>query len=96
MATLENRGNKTWRLTVELGLDSDNRRIRNRKTITGFNKRDAAKELAKFVTEVESGQYIAPEKMTFREFVCEWEKKYAVKKLAPKTLTNYLGHLKIT
>lgn len=94
MATIENRGNKTWRLTVELGFDSQGKRMRERRTVKGFTKREAEKELAKFVTEIEAGDYIAPEKMTFSEFAVEWEKKYAKKELALKTLTTYLCHLK--
>lgn len=60
----------------------------------------------KFKQEVEAGEYIAPQKMTFSAFVEEWREKYAVKHLSPKTLYTYeqnlknrilpaLGHLKL-
>ncbi|MFY0544944.1 site-specific integrase [Brevibacillus sp. H7] len=52
-------------------------------------KREAEKELAKFVTEVEAGEYIAPEKMTFAAFAGEWREKYAKRELSAKTLENY-------
>jgi integrase len=94
MATLEKRGPDSWRLTVELGFDTNGKRIRRRKTISSKTKREAEKELAKFVTEIETGEYISPQKMSFSSFVEEWKKKYAGKELAPKTLKNYLIHLK--
>ncbi|MBA9084357.1 hypothetical protein FHR92_000811 [Fontibacillus solani] len=51
-------------------------------------------ELVKFKIEVEAGEYIAPEKMTFASFIQEWEVKYAQKHLAEKTLYTYRSHLK--
>lgn len=51
-------------------------------------------ELVKFKIEVEAGEYIAPEKMTFEAFVHEWELKYAQKHLAEKTLYTYRSNLK--
>ncbi|WP_199927590.1 N-terminal phage integrase SAM-like domain-containing protein [Brevibacillus brevis] len=63
-------------------------------------------ELAKFKMEIEAGEYIAPEKMTFSSFAEEWREKYAQSELGAKTLENYLiqinnrlipefGHLRI-
>ncbi|MDQ0917583.1 site-specific integrase [Paenibacillus sp. V4I5] len=94
MATLEKRGPDSWRLTVELGFDTNGKRIRKRKTVSNMTKREAEKALAKFVTEIEIGEYIAPQKMSFGYFVEEWKIKYASKELAPKTLKNYSVHLK--
>lgn len=50
-------------------------------------------EYAKFKQEVEAGEYITPEKMTFTSFVEEWKQKYAIKQLRHNTMEAYLGHL---
>lgn len=88
------RGNNSWLLVVEAGYDANGKRIKRTKTVKGVGKREAEKELAKFVVEVEAGEYIAPEKMTFAAFVEEWHKKYAIKEISPRTLDIYLRFIK--
>lgn len=93
MAHIRKRGKNSWLLTVELGYDSNGKKIRRTKTIKADKKSDAEKELAKFIIEIESGEYIAPEKMTFNEFLKTWEEKWAVENLSPLTLKTYKHHL---
>lgn len=100
MASIEKRGDRSWRLVVEAGYDSKGKRVKRSKTVkiedeallrTTKKLNDYLKlELAKFQMEVEAGEYIAPEKMTFAAFVGEWRKKYAEKELKPKTVHNYM------
>jgi len=88
---------------VELGTGPNGERLRARKTIKVEDKtllrapkklRDyLEEEWLKFKMEVEVGEYIKPEKMTFASFVDEWREKYAKKKLAPLTLETYLSLL---
>lgn len=102
--SIEKRGENSWRLTVDAGELPDGKRNRPRKTIRVEDKallrttkrlQDYLEsELAKFKIEVESGQYIAPEKMTFGAFVKEWREKYAVDHLAERTLYTYDVNLK--
>ncbi|WP_240903745.1 tyrosine-type recombinase/integrase [Chengkuizengella sediminis] len=54
----------------------------------------AKKLLAEFQVEVQSGEYIAPEKMKFCDFVGEWKEKYAMKELSPLTFKTYGYNLK--
>jgi integrase len=104
MASIEKRGVNSWRLIVEIGYDSSGKRLKRNKTIkvddpallktTKRLKDYLNDELAKFKIEIEAGEYIAPEKMTFNTFVNEWETKYAIKHLAEKTLYTYRSYLK--
>lgn len=104
MASIEKRGLNSWRLVVEAGYDSSGKRIKRYKTIkvedpillktTKRLRNYLNDELVKFKIEVEAGEYIAPEKMTFEAFVKEWEVKYAQKHLAEKTLYTYRSNLK--
>jgi integrase len=93
MASMRQRSTGTWELRVEAGYNALGKRITRRKTVR-MGKREAEKELAKFQTEVEADEYIAPEKMTFAAFVGEWDAKYAKNELAPLTLKTYHHHLK--
>ncbi|MCF6409013.1 tyrosine-type recombinase/integrase [Pseudalkalibacillus salsuginis] len=92
--SIEKRGQESWRLIYSLGYDQHGKRIKRTKTVKCKTKSEAKKELAKFITEVEAGEYIAPEKMKFAAFIIEWEKKYAEKHLSPATITSYRTHLK--
>lgn len=104
MASIEKRGTNSWRLVVEAGYDPQGKRIKRYKTIrvedetllrTTKKLRDYLNdELIKFKIEVEAGEYIAPEKMTFGAFVEEWRKKYGEKHLSPTVLDTYNSHLK--
>lgn len=103
MAHREKRGENSWRLIVDVGEKEGGKRDRRYKTIKiedqtllkTTKKLEAYldEELIKFKIEVEAGEYIAPEKMTFGAFVVEWEEKYAVDQLAEKTLKAYKVNL---
>ncbi|MGG4340445.1 site-specific integrase [Paenibacillus lautus] len=88
------RWSNSYRLIVEAGYNTDGKRVKRTKTIKVSGRREAEKELAKFQVEVEAGEYIAPEKMTFYNFVDEWHQKYAIKHLEAKTLESYSYMLK--
>ena len=53
--SIEKRGKNSYRLVVFKGYDLDGRPIRHQKTIHCKKKSEAQIELAKFLTEVESG-----------------------------------------
>ncbi|WP_270406053.1 tyrosine-type recombinase/integrase [Paenibacillus timonensis] len=94
MASLQKRSNDSWLLVVEAGINADGSRRRLTKTVRAKGIREARKLLAEFEVEVETGHYIAPEKMTFAAFVEEWKEKYAQHELGIKTLDIYSRFLK--
>ncbi len=104
MASIQRRGDKSFLLTVIIGYDSKGRRLRRTKTIKVEDKALLKtkkrlndylnEELLKFKIEVEAGEYIAPDKMLFENFVQEWREKHGEKNLSPTTLKVYNHHLK--
>ncbi|MNW50554.1 putative prophage phiRv2 integrase [compost metagenome] len=98
--SIEKRGERSWRLTIDVGELPDGTRDRRRKTITVEDKAllkttkklqdhlDA--ELAAFKVEVETGEYIKPEKFALKSFI---ESKYYsyLNKLSPNTRATYKG-----
>lgn len=93
MASLQKRGNNSWRLTVYAGKNASGNYIRHNKTVRCKTKKEAEMELAKFQVEVEAGAYISPHKLTLAAFIDEWKEKYALKALETKTLSTYLKML---
>jgi integrase len=93
MANIQKRGKDSYLVTVYAGKQSDGKKyIRRTKTVKARTKKELDSECAKFQQEVEAGQYIAPEKMTFGAFVGEWREKYGKKHLEAKTMETY-SHL---
>lgn len=90
MASIQKRGENSWRLTVNAGKDANGKYVRHCKTVRCRTKKEAEIELAKFQIEVEAGEYIAPEKLTLNAFIHEWKEKYAIKELETKTMSIYL------
>lgn len=93
MASLQKRGDNTWLLVIEAGFNSEGQRIKRTKTIKAIGIREARKRLAEFETEVEAGDYIAPEKMTVSAFIEEWREK-TKGDLSPLTYKTYNHHIK--
>ena len=57
--SIEKRGKNSYRLVVFKGYDLDGKPIRHQKTIHCKKKSEAQIELAKFLTEVESGLIVS-------------------------------------
>ena len=86
--SIEKRGKDSYRLIVTNGFDLTGKVQRHTKTVHG-TKKDAEIELAKFVSEVQSGLVIDGKALKFSEFVEFWKKKYGEKELAPTTYNRY-------
>lgn len=59
------------------------------KNVEAKSVRQAAQQMARFITEVDSGDWTRPAKVTFKQFAEKWLKDYAEVELAPKTLFRY-------
>ena len=56
LGSIEKRGEGKYRLTVSGGFDLNGKRIKKRKTIEAKNEKDAKKQLALFIAEIERGE----------------------------------------
>src|SRR5699024_2454870 len=86
--SVEKRGKNSWRLVVSLGQGADGKYIKKQKTVKAKNKTDAKNKLADFISELNAGEYVAPSKIKFGDYVGIWEKQ-ASKKRSPKTMETY-------
>ncbi|EPY06661.1 integrase [Paenibacillus alvei TS-15] len=102
--SIEQRGENSWRLTVDLGTLPNGKRNRPRKSITVDDKKILRStrrlneylddQLALFKQEVLSGEYIKPDKMIFSQYINLWKKKYAELHLAASTRDAYYNHIR--
>ena len=86
--SIEKRGKNSYRLIVSEGYDLHGKPLIHRKTVHG-TKKEAEVELAKFVTEVQSGLVIDGKALRFSEFVEIWKRDYGSKELFPSTYKRY-------
>jgi integrase len=94
IGSIEKRGDK-YQLIISLGYDANGKKIRRKKTCpSGSTITQARRLLAEFLVEVNAADYIAPQKLTFAQFVEEWRKRWAAKNLHPNTLESYEHQLK--
>ena len=90
--SIEKRGKNSCRLVVFKGYDLDGKPIRHQKTIHCKKKSEAQIELAKFLTEVESGLIVDGNIPTFAQYVEIWTKE----QVDVATVSARLGHAQIT
>lgn len=90
--SIEKRGKNSYRLVVFKGYDLDGKTIRHQKTIHCKKKSEAQIELAKFLTEVESGLIVDGNIPTFAQYVEIWTKE----QVDVATVSARLGHAQIT
>lgn len=96
IGNVEKRGENRYRLTVSGGFDSNGKRIKYRRNVIAKSDREAQKQLAMFVSEIERGEYVNTQKMTYKELAEKWWNDYAVLNLEAKTLARYEELLKYT
>ncbi|SIS89207.1 tyrosine-type recombinase/integrase [Alicyclobacillus vulcanalis] len=104
MANIEKRSERSWRLTVDGGFDTNGKRVLHRKTIRIEDesilrsKRRLQEylqhEYLRFRQEIETGLYTKPERITFAEFVDTWKVNYADLHLGAYTRRHYLNMLR--
>lgn len=96
MASIEKRGNNTYRITVSCSYNTAGKKIRKHKTITlndNLTQKQKEKEIQKqcvlFEDEVKKGNYLDGNSLTLGEFIDIWLRDYAEKEFAPSTLHIY-------
>lgn len=103
---IKKRGKNSYLLTVVNGYDAKGHQNTHTKTVKCPNEKQAEKEYALFVAEIEKGQVASSGKMTLDDFISIWLEKHAERQLAPKTALRYkqlltswiipaLGHIRL-
>ena len=68
---LQQRSRDTWRLKVYVGRSADGRKRYVERTVHG-TRREAERDLARLVVEVDEGRHVASAPMTVGELVDRW------------------------
>lgn len=74
---------------MELGRDPATRKRKRLKRAFRGSKREAEKEMARLLHELETGTYVEPKKLTFGEYLSKWLEDYGRARLAASTFRRY-------
>jgi integrase len=85
---IRRRGEESWELKYEAGVDSTGRRKTVYVSFKG-TKREAQAELVRLMDAVRRGDHIDPSKMMLSEFLAGWLKDWAANNLSPKTWERF-------
>lgn len=82
-----------WRITVSLGKGTDGKYKRHRETVDG-TKADAQRRLREILSQVDSGIYVKPSKLTVGQYLERWAETYAALNTSPRTAISYKAELR--
>ena len=81
-------GKSCWRVVIENGTGPNGKRKRIYRTVPG-TKREAEALMAKLLSELNTGSYIEPSKLTMTEYLRDWMDSYVRRNLSPTTADSY-------
>ena len=85
---IRKRGKTSWAIVLDLGRDADGKRRQKWHSVRG-SYRDAERELARLVHEMNTGAYVEPSRLKLSEYLDRWMADYAAHNVAPKTRERY-------
>ncbi len=85
---IRKRGKTSWAIVLDLGRDAAGKRRQKWHSVKGTRK-DAEREVARLVNEMNNGAYIEPSRMKVDEYLERWLKEYAEPRVSPKTYERY-------
>ena len=84
---IKKRSKQSWSIWIDLGRDGNGRRRQKCITVRGRRK-DAERELARIVNEIETGAFVEPSHMTVATYLKRWL-DHARNRVSPKTHERY-------
>ncbi len=94
---IRKRGTSSWAIVLDLGRDATGKRRQKWHSVKG-TRRDAQRELARLLNELNTGAYVEPARMSVGEFFDRWLADYAKPKVSSKTFERYQemidGHIR--
>ncbi len=85
---IRQRGPQSWAVVLDLGRDATGKRRQKWHTVRG-SKKDAHRELARLVHEMNTGAYVEPSRMTLSVYLDRWLDDYARASVSAKTFERY-------
>ncbi len=82
---IKRKGSSNYTSVLQLGLDQENGKRKQQWITAGTSKREAEKQMAKLIHELDNGTFMKPSKKTLGEYLKEWIKSIQGN-LSPRTV----------
>ena len=87
---IRQRGEKSWAIVLDLGRDAEGKRRQKWHTVRG-RKKDAERELARLLHEINTGAYVEPSRMTLSDYLDRWLEDYARPNVSGMYISSAFG-----
>lgn len=87
--SMKQRSPGSWTLWFDLGNDPVTGKRRRKSVTVRGTKKDAQRELNRLLTELDTGSFVEPSKLTVADYLDRWLKDYAKSNVRPKTYETY-------
>ncbi len=91
--SIRKRGERSWELTIDLGRDTQGKRLRKFVHVKG-TKAEAEMRLRELLTAHDKGMPVDQTKIRVAEFLLHWLKDYAIPNTRPRTTERYEGDIR--
>lgn len=88
---IKRKGSKNYTIVLQLGLDPSTGKRKQQWITAGTSKREAEKQMTKLIHELDSGNYIKPDKTMMKDYLEKWLLDYAKPNLSPRSYDRYTG-----
>lgn len=83
------RGKDSWTVVLSMGFDAVTGKRQQQWISVKGTKKDAERKLAELLHQVDTGEFVKPNRVTLAEFLERWLKDYARPSLGPRTFEGY-------
>ena len=88
---IKRKGSSNYTIVLQLGLDATTGKRKQRWITAGPSKREADKQMAKLINELDNGSYVKPDKTTVAQYLRRWLVEYGKPSLSPRSYERYTG-----
>ena len=88
---IKRKGSNNYTIVLQLGMDPSTGKRKQQWITSGTSKRDAEKQLAKLIHELDTGDYIKPDRTTVAQYLRRWLVECGKPSLTPRSYERYNG-----
>jgi len=88
---IKRKGSSNYTIVLQMGLDSATGKRKQQWITAGTSKREAEKQMAKLIHELDNGNYVKPDKTRMKDYLERWLSDYAKPNLSPRSYDRYIG-----
>jgi integrase len=86
---IKRKGSQNYTIVLQLGLDPATGKRKQQWITAGPSKREAEKQMAELIHQMDTGNFVKPNKKAFSKYLEEWLERYERPNLSPRTAEGY-------